>query len=393
MESDSELDDYEDLFFLYLLSRKQKRKTKKKRRFWVRDIFRQREVHGTFHTLFQEMLKDREMFFRYHRMTPNRFEHLLSLVKDRLTKEETKLRKPISARERLSVTLRYLATGESQQSLSFSYRLGRNTVSRIVYETSVAIFECLKETYLKAPENSQDWKHISDQYSEDWNFPHVIGAIDGKHIRIECPKKSGTLYYNYKGFFSLVLMAVCDANYCFTLFDIGAYGSNNDSGVLANSEMGARLENNTFNVPIAEELDGCSYKPLPYFLIGDEIFPLKSWLMRPFPGKNSSEEERIYNYRHSRARRTIENAFGILAARWRILLSPIRASVKSVEAYVCACLHCTTIYVKQVTHPIHPGVSLIVNQMMDRLLKEIGEQCNQITHFSRLGPSVDQDQK
>ena len=104
--------------------------------------------------------------------------------------------------------------------------------------TSDAIFESLKSEYLKAPETSQDWTNISKQFNEKWNFPHVIGSIDGKHIRIECPKKSGTLYYNYKGFYSIVLLAVCDANYSFTLFDIGSYESNNDSGVLANSEMG-----------------------------------------------------------------------------------------------------------------------------------------------------------
>ena len=84
-----------------------------------------------------------------------------------------------------------------------------------------------------------------------------------------------TPYYNYKGYFSIVLLAICDANYCFTLFDIGSYGSNNDSGVLANSEMGIRFATNDFNLPIAEKLNGCAYKPLPYFLLGDEIFPLK----------------------------------------------------------------------------------------------------------------------
>ena len=102
MKVDSELDDYEELLFSYLLCDRKK------------DDFgfeiRQREIHGAFYTLIQEMQKDREMFFRYYRMTPDRFEHFLSLVKDRLTKKETNLRKPISARERLSVTLRYLAT-------------------------------------------------------------------------------------------------------------------------------------------------------------------------------------------------------------------------------------------------------------------------------------------
>ena len=60
--------------------------------------------------------------------------------------------------------------------------------------------------------------------------------------------------------------------------------------------------------------------------------------MRPYPGKNASEEERIYNYRHSRARRCIENAFGILSARWRIFQKPIRATVSNVEKYTLACL-------------------------------------------------------
>ena len=67
-ESDSELEDYEDLLYLLLLRNCQKKKKYKKRRFWVRNIFRQREVHGTFHTLFCEL--DRELFFRYHRITP-----------------------------------------------------------------------------------------------------------------------------------------------------------------------------------------------------------------------------------------------------------------------------------------------------------------------------------
>ena len=67
-------------------------------------------------------------------MVPERFDHLLSLVEDRLTKQQTNLRKPIPTKERLSLTLRYLATGESQQSLSFAYRIGRNTVSKIVYD-------------------------------------------------------------------------------------------------------------------------------------------------------------------------------------------------------------------------------------------------------------------
>ena len=276
--------------------------------------------------------------FRYFRMSPDRFNHLLSLVEPLIKKSETKFRKPISAGERLAVTLRFLATGDSQQTLSYSFRMGKATVSKIVSETCDAIYAVLKEKYLSPPKCRNDWLNISKQFEETWNMPHAIGCIDGKHIRIECPKLSGTLYYNYKGFFSIVLLAICDARYCFSLFDLGQYGSNNDSGILKNSQMGNMFEDDLLNVPPDSKLHKDDTKTCPYFLLGDEIFPLKKWLMRPFPGKSATEEERIYNYRQSRARRVIENCFGILSARFRILQKPIRASVENVEKFVLACL-------------------------------------------------------
>ena len=80
---------------------------------------------------------------------------------------------------------------------------------------------------------------------------------------------------------------------------------------------------------------------LPYVLVGDDIFPLKPWLMKPFPGNGLPELERIYNYRLSRARRVIENAFDIMSAKWRILRRPIKAGIDQVEGIVKAvvCLH------------------------------------------------------
>ena len=87
-------------------------------------------------------------------------------------------------------------------------------------------------------------------------------------------------------------MAICDENYCFTLFDLGQYGSNNDSGILANSKMGDLFETNSLNVLGDSNLDDSSIINLPYFLLSDEIIPLKKWLMRPYPGKNASEQEK-----------------------------------------------------------------------------------------------------
>ena len=84
------------------------------------------------------------------------------------------------------------------------------------------------------------------------------------------------------------------------------------------SELGHKLQDpdKYFKIPAADHLDGLT-EDLPYFLVDDEIFPQKTWLMCPYPGRELPDEEKsVYNYRLSRARRTIENAFGILAARW-----------------------------------------------------------------------------
>lgn len=115
-------------------------------------------------------------------------------------------------------------------------------------------------------------------------MPQVIGATDRKHVRLKCPKNTGSLYHNYKGLFNFVLLAICDANYCFTLFYIDQYGSNNDSGVLLNNIISKCIEENSPNIPESEALDGCEYDPLPYLLVSDEIFPLKERLIQPFPG-------------------------------------------------------------------------------------------------------------
>ena len=132
-------------------------------------------------------------------------------------------------------------------------------------------------------------------------------------------------------------MAVCDANYCLSLIDIGQYSSNNDSGVLAASKMGQLFKDNEMNLPSSSKISESDFD-FTYFLLGDEIFLLKPWLMWQFPGKNATKEERVYNYRHSRARGRIENAFRILPAQWRIFQKKIRATVKHFESYTLACL-------------------------------------------------------
>ena len=133
------------------------------------------------------------------------------------------------------------------------------------------------------------------EFDGEWNFPHCLGAIDGKHIMIECPQHAGSAYYNYKNFHSIVLLGVCDAKYCFSFIDIGAYGGTNDASVLSNSAFGQAFDENPTNLNLPRPtLHG--NKTLPYVLLGDDIFPLKPCLMKPYPDKNIDESQRLYNY-------------------------------------------------------------------------------------------------
>uniref|UniRef100_A0A1X7TJV4 DDE Tnp4 domain-containing protein n=2 Tax=Amphimedon queenslandica TaxID=400682 RepID=A0A1X7TJV4_AMPQE len=279
-----------------------RRRRGRKRSVWVRRIYQQRLKQGEYHNLYQEMrLHDPESHFRYIRMTRERFDLLLQEVGPYLLHRtyNSSLRPQVSPAERLILTLRYLCTGNSQISLSFNFRLGRSTVCEILKETCDAIWNALHLAYLKAPSTEQEWIRISRNFETMWNFPNCIGAIDGKHIVIQAPMNAGSTFYNYKGKHSIVLLAVCDA---------GEAGRLSDSGIFTNCQFGT------------------SEPSLPYVIIGDEGFPIKKYLLRPYPGRYLSKEKSIFNYRLSRARRIIENSFGILAARWRIFRRPIIAN-------------------------------------------------------------------
>ncbi|XP_046565368.1 protein ANTAGONIST OF LIKE HETEROCHROMATIN PROTEIN 1-like [Haliotis rubra] len=121
--------------------------------------------------------------------------------------------------------------GESFQSLSYTYRIAAWTIGAIVKEVCSVIWETLQPEVMKVPNAHEEWKQIAESFEDTWQFPNCCGAIDGKHIVMKAPARSGSVYYNYKGTFSIVLLAVVDACYKFVMIDVGSYGINNDSGV------------------------------------------------------------------------------------------------------------------------------------------------------------------
>lgn len=112
--------------------------------------------------------------------------------------------------------------------------------------------------------------------------------------------QSGSQFYNYKGSTSIVLLAVGDAKYRFTLMDIGARGCRSDGGVLTSSEFGKRLFRGLLNIPPPCTLPRSSMI-VPHVIVGDEAFPLATQIMRPYPGQFLENYKTIFNYRLSRA--------------------------------------------------------------------------------------------
>ena len=127
--------------------------------------------------------------------------------------------------EKLALIIRYLATGESYTSLSCQFRVGRSTISKFLPQVCRAIQDEFTREYLRCPTTADEWKELEMEFRIRWNVPHALGALDGKHVTLKKPKNSGALYHNYKGFFSIVMLALVDGQYKFRWVDVGTAGS------------------------------------------------------------------------------------------------------------------------------------------------------------------------
>ena len=177
--------------------------------------------------------------------------------------------------------MQFFASRYAQQSNACSFRIGKSSFGNI-RETCNAIYDCLKDRYLLTPKTEEDRLRIAMQFEEKCNMPHVIRAVDSKDIRVKCPKLTASQYFNSKGFFSMVLLGICDASYWFVLFDLGQYMSKNSSGALLNLLMCQIFEENHLKVPKSGPRENVGN--LQVYLTCHHIFPLKTLIMWPYPG-------------------------------------------------------------------------------------------------------------
>ena len=135
-------------------------------------------------------------------------------------------------------------------------------------------------------------------------------------------------------------MAVVDAHYRFVYASVGVQGRVPDAGLFAHSDLFKGMDRGLLNFPPPEPLPNTNTM-MPFMLVGDDAFPLRSDLMKPYPYRQMVHDQKIFNYRLSRARRVVENAFGILANRLRLFRSTICLEPDRVTTITMAslCIH------------------------------------------------------
>lgn len=235
---------------------------------------------------------------------------------------------------------RYFITGTHFGDLLVQFRVGTSTIHYIIRRTCDAILKTMMSE-LSYP-TERDYYDIMNKFWSERQMPNCVGAIDGKHVMIQAPPWSGSQYYNYKGYFSVVLLAVCDTDYKFTMVDIGQYGSISDGGVFSDCALGKRILEEEANLPVQKLNLPNSRNSNNAFFVADQAFPLSKRIIRLYPGKLLTKGQQIFNYRLSCARSLIENTFGILTAKWKIFRTPINVTdLQVVDKIILSivCLH------------------------------------------------------
>lgn len=280
---------------------REQRQRKKARRLWYREWLGplRRKQFGIYDQLMVELRREDPASFRnFMRMPPDMFDEILLKITPRITKQHTWYRPPLEPGMKLAITLRHLASGARYMDMRYAWRIPHNTISKIVREVNITLYffyytfmkkqfllyyviflilcfqvcSAIINVYLNElmalPTTADEWKTIADGFQRKWNFPHCLGAIDGKHVAIKCPPNSGSTYFNYKKFFSVILMAIVDSDYKIIWADIGGRGAASDAQIWNASDIKGAIDAGEIALPVAAPLPNDT-QPVPWWFVGE----------------------------------------------------------------------------------------------------------------------------
>lgn len=270
-------------------------------------------------------------FRRAFRMNRQTFQTLLTLIREDISRnEEMGMRagRPVVAPDtRLAVTLRMLA-GASYSDIQASYHVGRSTLYEVFKTTCNALMKRLQLPGLPQTEGEMQKSEMMFRKSRPSVNPlsGCLGALDGICVKIKKPKECErpASFYCRKGYYALPVQALCDSSYRFLCFSARCVGSTHDAMAHAVSSLGMYLS----EVGLPEA----------FWIAGDEAYTCNENLITPYPASQSGPEERNFNFFLSVHRVHIEQAFGQLVARWRILRDGLEYSLSRNARIICLCM-------------------------------------------------------
>ncbi|XP_067637509.1 uncharacterized protein [Eurosta solidaginis] len=252
-----------------------------------------------------------------------------------LEKKDTPLRKAISLHKRVAIALYALGSSAEYRTIGNMVGVGKSTVCEIVLEFCTQTWKHLSLTYMPSFPLTREKVSKLVQGFEAVGFPQCMGAVDGCHIEVHPRSEDATDYYNYKGSYSTILLALVDARYRFIYINVGSQGRCNDSQIFESSTLKTHLEKCPYLDEMRTPVSGVD---VPIFIIGDSAFRFSKMLMKPYAFQVSqNEDEKNFNYFLSKVRRVVENAFGHVKARFRRIGKGIDNQIQNANIIIKAC--------------------------------------------------------
>ncbi|CAM5107614.1 unnamed protein product [Eretmochelys imbricata] len=268
-------------------------------------------------------------------MRKGTFMELCDFLSPALKCKNTKMRAAFTVQKQVTIALWKLATPDSYQSVGNQFGVGKSTVGAAVIQVANTITELL----LSRAMTLGNVQVIVDGFAA-MGFPNCGGAIDGIHIPILALDHLGSQYLNRKGYFSMVLQALVDHKGHLTDINVGWLGKVHDTRIFRNSGVFEQLQEGTY---FPDQKITVGDVEMPVVILGDPVYPLMPWLMKPYTGTLDSSQE-LFNCRLSKCRMVVECASGHLKARWRSLLT--QTSSKPIFPLFLLLAVCSTISVR-----------------------------------------------
>jgi len=294
---------------------------------------RRREWRPKIHNYVESIVSafDEKDLIRTFRLSERAVEIITALVKAGIKRRHTAYMRGkagVDLRKQVLILLYFMCSQSTEYQIAQIFGVSDSTVCKCIEHLINILYEDCRSALIRWPSRDRI-AQVVQAFKSKRDIDGVIGALDGCHIAIACPGDNAADYVNRKGFYSVILQAVCDNNLYFTDVYIGWPGSVHDARVYRNSPLCELLET-----------DAASLCPGGLFLLGDAAYPLSSVLMTPIKDTGTlTHVETYYNFCHSSTRMAIERAFGLLKGRFRRLkFVNVAKSDKRVRLITVACM-------------------------------------------------------